>query len=291
MDKIIVFILSIILLVSCNENTKTEEGFLPIKGSNIHYKITGEGEPILLLHGGFLNLDAWDYQITELTDNNYKVIRYSELGHGKTENGKEKLEGVAVIDEFIKKKCNNEPISIVGLSWGGVLATDYTLKYPEKVKKLVLVSPGINGWDWFKKEETREKYKKLQAAYMANDSLKVGALSFDYWIIGAKREASEIDKVVREKLKKMIDDNISLNWGKSKSTLDTLSSIGRLGEIKKPTLIVSGEKDEVDILEIASIYEKGIKNSRREIISDVGHSLNVEKPKIFNKMILDFLTE
>jgi len=285
----IVLPLIILLFLNCNNNLNNEEGFLTIKDSKIHYKISGKGKPIILLHGGLLNLDSWDYQVTDLNNKGFKTIRYSELGHGKTENGKEVLKGVEIIDEFIKRKCNDEKVTIIGLSWGGVLATDYTLKNSTKVENLILVSPGINGWDWFSFESTKSKYEKLGEAYMTNDSSKVGQLSYQYWIIGPQRKESEMDLEVRRNLKKMIDDNISLNWGKSKSQIDTISSIDRLNEIKTPTLILLGEKDESDIFAIGKLYENGIQNAKMVTLKDVGHSLNAENPKEFNKTVLDFL--
>lgn len=289
MNKIISLVLMTTLFLSCDDKRIEEEGFLEVEDSKIHYKISGEGKPVLLLHGGLLNLDSWNYQIKELNDNHFKTIRYSELGHGKSQNGDVKIKGVEIIDEFIRRKCGDEKVSIIGLSWGGVLATDYTLKHPEKVEKLILVSPGINGWDWFEHPETKEKYEKLRKAYTENDSTRVGELNYEYWIIGPKRKETDLQLEIREELKNMIDENISINWGKPKSQLDTVSSIHRLHEIKTPTLIVSGEKDESDILEIGNVYENGIRNSKREVIKGVGHSLNVEKPRLFNAMVLDFL--
>jgi len=82
----------------------------------------------------------------------------------------------------------------------------------------------------------------------------------------------------------MIDENIKENWGKANSQFDTISSITRLHEIEKPTLIILGDMDEKDIFAIGDLYE-----AEKIIIKDVGHSLNVEKPKVFNEIIINFL--
>lgn len=292
--KYIILILQIVAIVGCKHTMLTQDDdFFTIADSLIHYKISGEGSPVLLLHGAGLNLDAWDTQIQQLNNNNYKTIRYSELAHGKTKRGNFDLKGTEIIDRFIaeKCKCSGQKINIIGLSWGGVLAADYALKHPDKVGKIILVSPGINGWDWFSYPKTRNKYEVLKKAYEDNDSMKVGELSYNYWIIGPNRKESELDEQLRVRMRGMILFNMENHWGESRSSLDSNKSIDRLNEIKIPSLIISGDQDAEDILEIAKIYKSGIKNSKHIILKNVGHSLNVEKPKEFNNIILSFLNE
>ncbi|WP_310993088.1 alpha/beta fold hydrolase [Aequorivita marina] len=289
--KLLVNLLLFLIVTSCTQKEVTEEGYLQIEDSKVHYKISGTGNPVLLLHGGELNLSAWDSQISDLNKQNFKTIRYSELGHGKTQRGKVDLKGTEIINHFINEKCNGQKVSIIGLSWGGVLATDYALEYPNKVTKIILVSPGINGWDWFANQKTRKKYEILQKAYEDNDSLKVGKLSYKYWIVGPKRKESEMDLKARTNLKEMISYNINNHWGEARSSLDSINSIDRLKEIEIPSLIISGDKDSEDILEISKLYKSNIKNSKRVVLTDVGHSLNMEKPKEFNETIIRFLKQ
>jgi pimeloyl-ACP methyl ester carboxylesterase len=289
--KLSINILLILSIISCTQKETTEEGYLQIEDSKVHYKISGTGSPVLLLHGGELNLSAWDSQISDLNEQNFKTIRYSELGHGKTQRGKVDLKGTEIINHFVNEKCNGQKVTIIGLSWGGVLATDYALKYPDKVAKIVLVSPGINGWDWFANPKTRKKYEILQKAYQDNDSLKVGELAYQYWIVGPKRTEFEMDLKARTSLKEMIDYNINNHWGEARSSLDSINSIDRLKEIEIPSLIISGDKDSEDILEISKLYKSNIKNAKRVVLKDVGHSLNMEKPKEFNEIIIRFLKQ
>ena len=289
--KLSITVILLLIVISCTQKEITEEGYLQIEDSKVHYKVSGTESLVLLLHGGDLNLSAWDRQISDLNQQNFKTIRYSELGHGKTQKGKVDLKGTEIINHFVNEKCNGQKVTIIGLSWGGVLATDYALKYPDKVDKIILVSPGINGWDWFANPKTRKKYEILQKAYQDNDSLKVGKLSYKYWIVGPKREESEINLKTRTKLKEMISYNINNHWGESRSSLDSINSIDRLNEIEIPTLIISGDKDSDDILEISNLYKSNIKNAKRVVLKDVGHSLNMEKPKEFNKIIIQFLKE
>jgi len=288
---LIIFILTNLIACHHHKNFKQEDGYLKFADSTIHYKISGKGKPVLLLHAGGLNLDAWDDQIKDLNNNNFQTLRYSELGHGKTTRGKTELKGYEIIDKFIEEKFAGQKVSIIGLSWGGVLATDYALNYPNKVDKLILVSSGINGWDWFANSGTKKRYEVLREAYIKNDSAKVAELNYQYWIVGPNRKESTLDSAWVKKMKNVMATNVKNHWGEQSSALDNTSSINRLQQIQTPTLIVLGEKDSEDIGMIAKIYHSGIKNSKLVTIPDAGHSMNIEKPKEFNQLIIDFLNQ
>jgi pimeloyl-ACP methyl ester carboxylesterase len=66
-------------------------------------------------------------------------------------------------------------------------------------------------------------------------------------------------------------------------------AIGRLAEVQVPTLVVLGEKDAPDIDAMGHLIHKGIAGARLVKISDVGHTLVMEKPDEFNRVVEDFL--
>ena len=60
-----------------------------------------------------------------------------------------------------------EKINLVGLSWGAILATDFALEYPERVEKLILLSPGLSGWDYFQDKDSERNFQLRQQAKQA----------------------------------------------------------------------------------------------------------------------------
>ena len=66
-------------------------------------------------------------------------------------------------------------------------------------------------------------------------------------------------------------------------------AIERLGEIHVPTLVLVGDADASDHLQIAEILERGIPGARKIVIPDVGHLVNLETPGLFNRQVLEFL--
>jgi pimeloyl-ACP methyl ester carboxylesterase len=66
-------------------------------------------------------------------------------------------------------------------------------------------------------------------------------------------------------------------------------ALNRLDEIKAPLLAIVGDLDMPDILDIVNRVDKHAENSRKEIIYGAAHMINMEKPELFNKLVLDFL--
>lgn len=143
MMKYTIFILTAILLPSCTSPAldQEQEALIEVAGNKIHTKRVGTGQPIVLAHGGYLNLDMWDPQVDEFSKT-HTLIRFSDLGHGESIHAGDKIFGYEIINELIKDGPDQEVI-LMGLSWGAMLCVDFALNYPEKVEKLILVSPGV----------------------------------------------------------------------------------------------------------------------------------------------------
>ena len=85
MKRIILFIL--VTIFACNPGKKLAiDSSFNVHKAKIHYKVNGDGEPVLFIHGGYLDLSMWDSQIEDLSKAGFQIIRYSDIGHGKTES-------------------------------------------------------------------------------------------------------------------------------------------------------------------------------------------------------------
>jgi pimeloyl-ACP methyl ester carboxylesterase len=171
---------------------------------------------------------------------------------------------------------------------GGRVAIDFSIAYPEKVWALVLAAPGVSGYS-FDSQECQEFNEKYVAAYQSGNFDKTVEAFLQGWTDGPYRKPSEIDPKVRNKTKQMALDHERHNGsGIRMGELDP-PALNRLDEIKAPTLAIVGDLDMPDILDIVNRVDKHTENSQREIISGAAHMINMEKPELFNKLVLDFL--
>lgn len=112
----------------------------------VNYIRHGEGEPVVLVHGLAASLHDWDDLIPELSESGYASYALDLLGHGESEKPQSTHEYTLEntfehLSHWIDSLYLKQPMILVGHSLGGGLALMYTLRYPERVRALVLVNP------------------------------------------------------------------------------------------------------------------------------------------------------
>src|SRR5260370_38118700 len=126
-----------------NEAKQLRTGFVETNGTKLYYEMMGEGHPLVLLHGGYMDRRIWDDQFAAFAQN-YQVIRYDIRGFGKSA-----LPQVPYADWQdlfnLLTFLDVEKAHLLGLSLGGVIALDFTLMYPEMVDALILVGSPVPG--------------------------------------------------------------------------------------------------------------------------------------------------
>jgi pimeloyl-ACP methyl ester carboxylesterase len=228
----------------------------------------------------------WDEQF-EVFAKHFRVIRYDARNHGLTESEN----GTFKYYEDLRALCDNlniEKTVLLGLSMGGRVSIDFSIAYPEKVWALVLAAPGVSGYS-FDSKECGEFNKKYMAAYQLGDFKEMVEIFLQGWTYGPYRQASEVDLKVRNKTKQMALDNEKHRGSGVRMGELEPPALNRLDEIKAPTLAIVGDLDMPDILDIVNRVDTYAEYSKKVIIQGAAHMVNMEKPILFNKLVLDFL--
>ncbi|MBY0122862.1 2-succinyl-6-hydroxy-2,4-cyclohexadiene-1-carboxylate synthase [Bacillus sp. S/N-304-OC-R1] len=265
-----------------------------INGIQYHVDTWGnsEGEPLLLLHGFTGNSTSWRKFESYWQD--FNVIAVDIIGHGKTDSpddlSKYHIEAVAGDLNNILDTLEITQASILGYSMGGRLALTFAIKYPEKVKKLVLESssPGL-------KTESEREARRIQDEQLACRIKDNGIEKFiDYWEnIPLFQSQKRLPEPIRQQIRTERLDNLSvglINSLKGMGTGAQPSWWDKLYEISAPTLLITGSIDEKFCL-IAKNMIKKLKNSKWITIEDCGHAIHVENPKIFGTIVNEFLSQ
>ena len=123
-----------------------KSGYLEVNKTRLYYEISGSGDPIVFIHGGFCDLRVWDDQFHTFT-RDYKAIRYDLRGYGKST--------LPILKEGYKHQDDLKALlvylgipkaHICGQSLGGAIAVDFVLSYPEMCKSLIVLGPWIFGY-------------------------------------------------------------------------------------------------------------------------------------------------
>lgn len=269
---------SVLVCVSClgtshaaaANDVQATNGFVEASGTRIYYEVAGEGPAVVLIHAGFLSSGMWDDQFERFAKR-YRVIRYDVPPHGKSvlsEAPPAEHEQLAALLDHL----GIERAALVGVSLGGAISLDFALVCPDRVDALVLVGSGVSGYRW------SEQTVKLFSAVSTPDDF-IGLPLYD-----AARENPRL----KERLLELVKQNAGkAGAGAQPPPLDP-PAVGRLAEIHAPTLILVGDRDMQDILDVADLLEKNIPGARRVTVAGAGHALNMERAEEFTRLVLDF---
>ena len=272
-----------IVLLSAAVFAQTPEKTATVFGAKINYLEAGDpAKPtVILLHGLGGSTANWSMNVAALSQN-YHVIALDQVGFGKSDKPFLKYRVGTYVD-FLDKFMSElkiESASLVGNSMGGWVAALTAIKYPNRVNKIVLadaagiVPPNFGESQVYQlNNSTREEIRANMKLIFANPALQNNEALVDQFMTArvTSNDGGTINSII-ESIKRKED---FLN--------------GRLGEIRKPTLIIWGKQDGLLPVADAYTFNKGIAGSEILIFDACGHAPQFEKAADFNKAVLEFL--
>jgi 3-oxoadipate enol-lactonase len=261
-------------------------GFADVNGAHLYYEVRGDGYPLLLLHAGVGDMRMWDAQAEEFAKQ-YTVVRPDLRGFGRSALVPGEFsyyEDVAALLEFLGIK----KAYVLGQSFGGRVAIDLALSHPQLVAALVLGAPSVGGHDFSNEVQLFEAEE--EAALERGDLDAATELNLRMWVDGPRRGPDEVDPAVRELVRGMVRQGLSVPMPEGVSLRSlTPPAIARLGEITVPTLVIVGELDAPEFLRLSEVVTAAIPGAKRVVVPGVAHLPNLEKSRQFNRLVLDFL--
>ena len=275
-----------------SESIQPTRGFAEMNGAKLYYEVTGAGHPLVLLHEGIADSRMYDDQFNAFAQR-YRVVRFDLRGFGRSDLPPGD-EPVALYEDLygLLALLGIKKTYVLGMSMGGAIALDFTLAHPVMVDALILVAPGVSGYDMASFEvEYQAIGEEIEEAVKRGDYERASELETRIWVDGPERTPQQVDPSVRQRVYEMNLHNFR-NMGAAEfppsQELDP-PAIARLGEVAVPTCLIIGDKDVREMLSIIDKLEQGIPGARKVVMRDVAHALNMEQPEEFNRIVLDFL--
>jgi len=250
------------------------------------YHVTGEGPPVVLIHGVGLNKDMWGGQAAGLTDH-YQVIAYDMLGHGASPRPASDT-GLAGYAEQLHELLQHLQINraaVVGFSMGGLVARAFALHYPQQLSALVVLNSVFN-----RSAEQRAGVveRTRQAAEHGPDANAEAALS--RWF---SREYQGANPAQIEAIRQTLARNDPQGYLTTYALFATqdLYRADDLASIASPTLIATGELDPGSTPAMAQELAERIPGAQVVVLAEQRHMMPVESPRLVNQMLLQFLAQ
>jgi len=255
---------------------------------NIYYEVHGEGEPLLLIMGLGADVTGWLFQTSEFSKE-YRVIVFDNRGVGRTDapDSPYSIEMMADDAAGLLYALGIEKAHIIGLSMGGMIAQELALKYPQRVKSLILATT---------------------AAGPSEGIFRAGHV-IDTWA-RMVQEGVSLETRIGEQLIWIFTDKFFENEEQFNMTLNVMLSNpypqpayalarqvaaclehdarDRLGQIAVPTLVLVAKEDILLPVKLSEAIAAGIPSAELVVLEGGGHGFNFEIPDKFNQAVLDF---
>lgn len=176
-----------------------------------------------------------------------------------------------------------EQANLCGLSMGGGNVLHFALDHPERVRRLILVSPLMLGWSWT--SDWIDRWKAMGRAARAGDMATARELWWHHPLFDSTREIP----AAAAHLKTSIDAFPGRQWAQDDQRPE-LPEVDRLTALATPTLLLTGERDTEDFRLIAELIAGAGRNVTRIDHADAGHLLNLEIPATLAGEIEAFLS-
>jgi len=248
---------------------------------DLYYEVSGEGEPVVLVHSGGADIRDWTY-VTPLLAKHHQVIAFDGRGCGKspfpTEPSNYVEDLLAVFNHL-----QLDQATVIGHSIGGRIATEFALTYPERVHKLVLIGPELSGYT--PSEALSERIQETQAAFPNVDRMmEISLKACSYRVVMASPQQDLMVQMWKHNTTKMME------WATWESIWPQPPAIERLGDLIVPTCFVIGKKDAADLHRIAELYQ-AVPDIRFIKIDEADNMLTLTHPEELCRHITEFLEE
>lgn len=296
------------------------EGFLERPGASVYWRALGRGEPVLVLHGGpLLDHGYLAPHLDGLAAEGLELIYYDQRACGRTvlhdDTAGMSLAGFVCDIEALRARLGHERWTLLGHSWGGLLAQAYAVAHPDRVERLVLVSslpPSAEGRaaaDAAERARLRlpdsaDAAGRALALRLAADSAEAAAVRATEAFAAGDDEA--IEALMRIALRGQMADPADLGrlpidlpedvadraraFGGLAPDLAGYAFTDDLRRVRVPALVLYGAFEPLATVGGPELFAAlPAPGSRWVVLPDCGHFAFLERPEAFRREVLDFL--
>ncbi len=258
-----------------------------VNGVELYYELHGSPEkPLLVLNNGIIMnaANSWAFQTNTLSKH-YQLLQYDCRGQGQSEHPPDAYAMELHADDLVAllSTLGFESAHIAGISYGGEVAQAFGLKYPGRVKSLILADTVSEVGQALR----TIIYSWLDAARNNNAEAFFNAtVPFNF--------SAEFITTHQGLLKDARGRYDSLDYPAVVRLCECFLNVdftSRLGEITAPTCIIVGSMDQLKGPEYAAIIKRHIPHAELHSLSGAGHASCWERPEEFNTVILGFLAK
>lgn len=262
-----------------------------INGIRLNVEQAGSGPPLLLLHGFTGSATSWQ-AISESFCAQFTTYAVDIIGHGDSDapDDPQRYRMERCVEDLVALMDHLDlpAVNLLGYSMGGRVALHLALYAPERITQLILesASPGI--------VDTVEREARVRADEALAESIeREGVAAFvERWErlpLFASQEGLPFvhqQEQRRQRLRNSVTGLANSLRGMGAGAMEPV--VERLGELQMPVMLIVGELDQ-KYCELGRMMVSAIPEARLEIVPGAGHTVHVDQPAAFGRLVLDYL--
>jgi 3-oxoadipate enol-lactonase len=259
-----------------------------VNNINIHYRVYGDGEPLILICGLGAELGSWFLQLRPFKKH-YRVVVFDNRGIGRSDKPLQPYTTKDMAADMVglMDHLGIEQANVLGASMGGMIAQEVALNYPDRVKKLVLASTGAGGWDPETSPEVRCDMRLEEGTrvdWSVNNLVRL-MIAMARYSCNSRAHRFLLIALVRIFTKPSMSEGMAGQL----PALAGHSTIDRLHLIKSPTIVIGGTKDWIFSRGAMELLAQRIPGARLVLVEGANHAMMTEMHGRFNREVLAFL--
>jgi 3-oxoadipate enol-lactonase len=256
--------------------------FVENLGARIHWDEEGNGAPLLLIMGLGWTSHAW-YRSRPVLNEKYRTIALDNRGVGRSEAaaGPYSIAQMASDAAAVLNAARVNTAHVFGLSMGGMIAQEFALQYPNKVRSLILGCTAAGG-----PQAVRAEQEVLQVLMTRGQDPEAFAKAITPFIYdaGTSPQRIEEDTVLRRKWYPPADAYFA-----QLQAIMAWEAYSRLAQISAPTLVIHGENDRLVPPQNGWLIAARIAGAKLVMIPGASHIFTTDQPDLAHAAVLDFL--
>ncbi len=263
--------------------------YVRLSGGVTHYRVDGpaDGPGVVLVHGGTIPIWTWDEQVPALTRAGYRVLTYDQYGRGLSDRPDVTYDQAlysAQLAELVDTLGLTDPFDLVGLSLGGGTVVNYTAAHPERVRRLVLISPVVR--DYHVSALFRTPWVGDAIARAAGTRILTGRFRRLY---AGNPDLERYTEAFKAQTRVRGFRRSVLSMVRGDALRDYTDAYRAVGAQARDVLLIWGTADDEITDDMVGEIRTLVPGLEFRPVEGAGHGIVAQRPDVVNRLLIDFL--